>query len=290
MKAMKKGFFSIFTILGLLVITTVGLYFFLKTETPKIADSTQPQSAVSSPTPTPFEFLTYTPPKIEKKDVYNVFMVGDSMTHALGPRGGTMSEFINELYKADHIFISIDNYARGSANILDIDEQLNKQTTYWDSTFEPLLSREFDLILVESFGYNPLSQFGIEEGIKKQNQALTELMTTLVSTHPNSAVVFVATIAPSKEKYAQNILLNIPVEDRSRQAEERMTYIKNHISFAQAHNIPVVNIYEKSLNQKGDGNLKYINPSDYIHPSAEGIDFIGHEIANFIYENQILPR
>ncbi|MDP2632408.1 MAG: SGNH/GDSL hydrolase family protein [Candidatus Curtissbacteria bacterium] len=287
---MKKGFLPLFAILGLLVITTVALFYFIKTKAPKAADSIQTQSAVSSPTPTPYVFQTYTPPILEEKDIYNVFMVGDSMTNALGPRGGTMSEFINELYKRHNIFVSIDNYAHGSANILDIDEQLNKQTTYWDSTFEPLLSREFDLILVESFGYNPLSEFGLEEGIKRQNQALVELMTTLVSTHPNSAVVFVATIAPSKEKYAQNILLNIPAEDRSRQAEERMTYIKNHISFAQSHNIPVINIYEKSLNQKGDGNLKYINPSDYIHPSAEGIDFIGHEIANFIYENQILPR
>ena len=85
-------------------------------------------------------------------------------------------------------------------------------------------------------------------------------------------------------------ILDIPAEDRSKQAEERMTYIKNHISYAQSHNIPFINIFEKSLNEQGDGDLKYINPDDYIHPSYEGVDFIGHEIANFIYTNQILPR
>ncbi len=54
--------------------------------------------------------------------------------------------------------------------------------------------------------------------------------------------------------------------------------------------IPLVNVYEKSLNALRDGDLKYINPDDYIHPSFEGVDFIGHEIANFIYTEQILPR
>ena len=287
-----RGFFSIFAILGLLLLAVLGSFYFVKHKT-QIAigpQQTQFTTPTPTPTPTPFVFSTYVPLKIEKKDLYIVFMIGDSMTHALGPRGGTMNQFINELYKGDNIFISIDNYARGSSNILDVDEQLNKQTTYWDSTFEPLLSRDFDLILVESFGYNPLSKFGLEEGIKRQNQALTDLMTTLVSTHPNSAVVFVATIAPSKEKYALNILKDIPAEDRSKQAEERMTYIKNHISYAQSHNIPFINIFEKSLNEQGDGDLKYINPDDYIHPSYEGVDFIGHEIANFIYTNQILPR
>lgn len=213
------------------------------------------------------------------------------MTHELGPHGGTFSEFINnDLYKKDNIFISIDNYARGSTNILSVNDELTQKTIYWDSTFEPLLSRDFDLILIESFGYNPLSSFGIEDGIKRQNQALDGLMTKLITARPNAAIVFVATIAPSRENYAKTVNLNVPTADRVKQAEERMAYIKNHIDYAKTHNIPLVDIYDKSLNAQGDGDLKYINPDSYIHPSFEGIDFIGHEIANFIYTNQILPH
>lgn len=287
---MKKGFSAILAILGLLLIITItaGAYYLLKTKTQK---ETNPEQILSmAPTPTPFIFTTYALPKIDRKDVYTIFMVGDSMTLALGPHGGSFNRFINDLYKNDHKGFLIDNYARGSTNILSVNEELTQKTTYWDSTFEPLLSRDFDLILVESFGYNPLSQFGIDGGIKKQTQALDELMKTLITTHPHSVIVFVATIAPSKENYAIKILLNIPVADRIKQAEERMAYINNHISYAKSHNIPIINIYEKSLNDQGDGNLKYINPDDYIHPSFEGVDFIGHEIANFIYTNQILPR
>lgn len=152
------------------------------------------------------------------------------------------------------------------------------------------MTRNFDLILVESFGYNPLSQFGVERGIKKQNEALDGLMKTLITSHPHSTIVFVATIAPNKENYARKILLNTPTAERVAQATERMAYIENHINYAKSHDIPFINIYEKSLNSAHDGELKYINPDDFIHPSFEGVDFIGHEIANFIYNSQILPK
>lgn len=288
MRSVKKGLVAIIVIVGLLLVAST-IYFLVK---PKVFTQTSDRSfqAVSSPSPTPFVFRTYTAPKIEKKSTYTIFMIGDSMTLALGPHGGTFNQYINELYKKDNIGILVDNYAKGSSNILSVNDQLTKKTTYWDSTFEPLLSRDFDLILVESFGYNPLSSLGIDEGIKKQDEALGGLMKTLITTHPNAAIVYVATISPNKENYAKKVLLNVSTADRVKQAEERASYLTNHISYAKAHNIPIVNIYEKSINAQGDGELKYINPDDYIHPSFAGVDFIGHEIANFIFNEQILPR
>ncbi|MDO8487122.1 MAG: SGNH/GDSL hydrolase family protein [Candidatus Curtissbacteria bacterium] len=286
---MKKGSLPIFVILiALLALALLAMLVKTKSQDSKPASLGQSQVATPSP---PFVFKTYTPPNIPKKSGYTIFMIGDSMTLALGPHGGTFNQFINELYKKDNIYNLIDNYAKGSTNILSVNDQLTQKTTYWDSTFEPLLSRDFDLILIESFGYNPLSVAGsVEEGIKQQNKALEELMTKLITTRPAARILFVATIAPSRENYAKKVLLNIPAADRVKQAEERMAYIKNHIEYAKAHNIPIVNIYEKSLNAAGDGDLKYINPDDFLHPSFEGVDFIGHEIANFIYENQILPH
>ncbi len=273
-------------LVGFLVFSAFAVYLISsKTSAQKLTGYFQNRA----PSPTPFVFRSYTPPKIEKKNAYTIFMIGDSMTHALGPHGGTFNQFINDLYKKNGISILVDNYAHAAVNILSVGDELTKKTTYWDSTFEPLLSRQFDLILVESFGYNPLSPLPVAEGLKKQNQALDELMKTLITTHPNSAIVFVATIAPSKANYAKKIELNITTEARVKQAEERISYIKNHIDYAKSHNIPVIDIFSKSLNDQGDGNLKYINPDDYIHPSFEGVDFIGHEIANFIYDNQILP-
>lgn len=255
----------------------------------KDATRTSDLGPVPTPSPSPFKFTSYSRPNIQKKQEYSIAMIGDSMAHALGPRGGTFNTFINDLYKPHNIGISIDNYARGSNNILQVSEQLERETTYWDSTFPPLMSRNMDLILVESFGYNPLSQFGLEDGLKKQTEALDALMEKLIVSKPDMSIVFVATIAPSRDNYAKKILLDISTQDRVLQAEERMSYIKNHIEYAKQHNLPLVNIYEKSLDPTGSGDLKYINPDDFIHPSFEGVDFIGREIAQYIYDNKILP-
>jgi lysophospholipase L1-like esterase len=237
-------------------------------------------------------FGTYTLPKIPKKDVYTIFMVGDSMTEALGPHGGKLNEFINTLYQSTpgHQRIVIDNYAKGSTNILGLHDAMTQKTISGDAVLAPLLSRPFDLILIESFGYNPLSELGLPGGLKKQTQTLDTLMKILTTTHPHSAIIFVATIAPNKETYAQEESPGNTLAEREAQAQERMEYIKNHIVYAKSHNIPLIDIYNKSLTPSGDGDLSNINPDNHIHPSFKGIDFISQEIANFIYENQTLPR
>src|SRR5689334_18810425 len=83
-----------------------------------------------APLPTTDEaFGIYNPPKIAKKDVSTIFMVGDSMTEELGPHGGKLNEFINELYHSTpgHQKIVIDNYAKGSTNLLGLQDWMNQQ-------------------------------------------------------------------------------------------------------------------------------------------------------------------
>src|SRR5260221_157754 len=240
----------------------------------------------------PFIFTSYTAPAIEKKQTYTIVMIGDSMTAALGPHGGGLSDYMNSLYKKDPKDpqrIIIDNYAK-SSNILAVNEELNWTTTIGQYTFGPLLSENFDLILVESYGYNPLSQFGVEKGLQEQNKALGKLMATLITTHPKAIIVFVATISPNKENYAKATQPNYSPTDRAILAQERIVYIKNHIEYAKSHTIPLINVYQDSLTPNGDGNMIYINPNDDIHPSFAGIDFIDKEIGNFIYNNNILPK
>lgn len=263
----------------------------------KNAPQTEKTAVQPSATPTPKKdgpFGTYTPPKIPKKNVYSIVMVGDSMTEALGPHGGKMNEFINVLYQSTpgNQRIVIDNYAK-SASILGLPDTMRQKMVVADKELEPLIARPFDLILIESFGYNPLSHLGLERGIKKQTEVLDELMWTLTTTHPDAVIVFVATIAPNKATYAQTASTdNTPeaLAGRVAQAEERMAYIKNHIAYAKSRNIPLIDVYSKSLTPEGDGDRSNINPNDHIHPSFKGVDFISQEIANFIYENEVLPR
>ncbi len=283
---------NIFIIALLIFAVSATVLFLLRSETKAAKSQANVETTTISPAPTlekDLPFRSYTAPVIEKKREYTIVMIGDSMTHALGPHGGKFYEDINPLYKSSNHGILIDNYSVGSTNILSLDKAMNSKVTFWDVTLEPLLSRPFDLILVESFGYNPLSQYGIENGIKRQNEELDKLMKTIIKTHPKAAIMFVATIAPNKTYYSLPIDRGKPQEERVKSAEERIAYIKNHIEYAKSHNIPVINIYEKSLTPAGDGNLEYINPDDYIHPSAVGLEFIGQELANSVYDSKILP-
>lgn len=288
----NKAFFiglGILLIIAAVVLVQNSALKFVFEPTSNTSQTVSPQ--LPSPQPTADErFRTYTAPNLSQKAEYTIVMLGDSMTHALGPHGGEFYEKINAKYKPHNKGILIDNYASGSTSILTVNKAMTAKTTYWDSTFEPMLSRQFDLLLIESFGYNPLSELPREEGLKKQTELLDETMKTVIKTHPESRVVFVATIAPNKEKYALPVNPATTAEERIKQVEEREAFIKNHIEYAKAHNIPVINIFEKSRTPSGDGNLEYINPFDYIHPSAVGVKFIGEELANYIYDNQIIPH
>lgn len=290
---------SVIIAIVLIIVITVIISIFLETKNNHV--TIQPnkifvqKSPTSIPTPTPkkdLPFGKYTLPSIPKKDVYIIFMVGDSMTEELGPHGGKLNEFINTLFQSTpgHQRIVIDNYAKGSTNILGLQEAMTQKAAVGDSVLDPLLSRSFDVILIESFGYNPLSQFGIQGGLKKQTQTLNELMKLLTTTHPRSAIIFVATIASNQATYGLEESPDNTLGEREAQAQERMAYIKNHMDYAKSHNIPLIDIYDKSLTPSGDGDISYINPNDHIHPSFKGTDFISQEIANYIYESQILPR
>lgn len=269
-----------------LVLLALGLYF------SPIKTNTLFEKLVPSPTPTPIPpFGTYQAPTIAKKDFYRIAMVGDSMTNVLGIHGGALSEKLNMLYQSEsgHQRILIDNYAMGSTNILELNDQMNRKVTLGNVVLDPLLSRSFDMILVESFGYNPLSQFGVTNGLEKQKETLDQAMKLLTKRYPNTAIVFVATIAPNKETYGLEENVGA-LSDRIAQAQERMAYIRDHMDFAKAHGIPLIDIFDASLTSDGDGNILYVSPTDHIHPSFAGIDFIDTQIANFIYQSKILPQ
>ncbi|MCL4365961.1 SGNH/GDSL hydrolase family protein, partial [Patescibacteria group bacterium] len=172
-----------------------------------------------------------------------------------------------------------------STNILSVQERLEQDSTHSGRIFQAINNIPFDLILIESFGHNPLSDHPLEEGLRLQKEALDKIVATITQKHPRSSIIFMTTIAPNKQRYAEGVV-NLTTEKRQQWANERISYIKNHIDFAKSHNIPLINIYEASLDKEGDGNLDYINSNDFIHPSPTGIYFISEEIAKFLYNNK----
>lgn len=222
--------------------------------------------------------------KVKYPQDFTIVMVGDSMTERLG-NSDELRSYLKNYYP--NKTVEVLNYGFGSTSILTLQERLEKET-FHGRAFRPILDIAFDLILIESFGNNPLSNLSLQEGIQKQTQALDKAVASIKSANPQAKIVFVATIAPNKESYGQGVV-DLSSEKRVEWANERIAYIKNHINYAKSHNIPLINIYEKSLDENQNGKLTYLSSDDYIHPSPTGIYFISQEIAKFLSEQKILP-
>ena len=212
---------------------------------------------------------------------YTIILAGDSMTQALGS-GETITPILRKYYPNKELHVL--NYGIGSTSILTLPDRLTKGAIRGSETLLPILDHDFDLILIESFGNNPLSNFPLEEGLKRQTETLDQSIKLIREKKPKAVIVFVATIAPNKDRYAEGVT-TLNSEQRKQWVDERVAYIKNHIKYANDHKIALIDLYDKSLDKYTD----YINDSDFIHPSNAGLIFIGEELANFIVQKRILP-
>jgi lysophospholipase L1-like esterase len=241
-----------------------------------------------NPTPIPTQEPIGGKP-LPKKERYDIYLLGDSMTHALGPRGGVFTELLRKEYPG--MFFEVSNYAKSTQNILSLPEKLGQPfQADKDLLLKPVLEGNPDIIIIESFGYNPLSHLGIKGGLKKQNETLDKVVGKLKEKFPNAVIIFLATIAPDKKTYGQSINPVTTDNERWAQAEERIEYITNHIAYAQEHRIPLANAYIRSLDKFGDGDLIYINQDDDIHPSGEGLALMGRVLVETIVKENIFPR
>jgi lysophospholipase L1-like esterase len=244
--------------------------------------------APSTPTPQPsFNPFPYKIPQIPDKRSYLTYLVGDSIVTALGLNDNGLREDLIKLYPG-HEFVNY-NYGFPSTNIESLPARVETSTTNLGTNYPSILSQGFDLIIIESFANNPLSQYPVADGLKKQTEILDKVFKEIIYVNPKAVIAVMTPIAPSIEFYARGVVA-LTQTQRNQWVSERMAYINNAIDYAKSRNIPLINVYEKSLNGKGDGDLKYINSSDYIHPSNAGIALINQTIADFIYQNNIFPH
>lgn len=273
----EKGFAPILILILILIIG--GVYFFYSPRAKNIIQTVPPS-------PTSYQF-PYKIPQIPNKRSYLTFLVGDSIVAALGANDEGLREDLLKLYP-NHEFVNY-NYGFPSTNIESLPDRINLTSTSLGTNYQSINSQGFDLIIIESFAYNPLSQYPVADGVKKQTEILDQGVRELISTHPNAVVAIITPIAPNKEFFAKGVL-NLTPAARAQWVAERVAYIKNATDFAQSHNLPLIDVYAKSQTSNGDGDLKYIDPHDYIHPSKAGIILINQTIADFIFNNKIFPQ
>ncbi len=228
--------------------------------------------------------MLYTAPKLPKKHDYTVVFLGDSMTAALGPYTDLFRKDIEDKYL--DVGLIVRNESAPASNVASLQDRLLSKSTESGALYDAVLSKSFDIIVIESFGYNPLSYLGTTEGIDKANESLKTAMRILVRERPNSLIVFLATIAPSHTMYGVGEVKLTPAQ-RNEWATERDLYIENHIKFAKDHNIPLVDVYHLTKDRNGSGLLKYIEPQYHIHPSQLGVNLIEDQLANYFIQAKV---
>lgn len=271
-------FVAVLLISGILLLTTTNLV-----QNQKISEKLT--IFIPSPSPTPYQF-PYANPRIEKARSYRTIIVGDSIVESLGANANLLREKLIEYYP-DSEFVNY-NYGYGSTNIESLPARLIEMTKKGTEEYPPILEQGFELIIIESFAYNPLSHLELEEGLHIQNEMLEKSVEMILREKPNSALAFMTPIAPSPGDFGKGVV-DLSPEQRSFWANERIKYIENHKKFADGKGIPVIDVYKASLMENGLVDNKFIS-NDFIHPSSEGIALMSQEIADYIFENKIFPE
>lgn len=273
--------------LSLTVLFIIIIFFLPIVKKPRLFEQTRDDTFSIFLTPTLFDPFPYKPPSIPYSRSYLTMLVGDSMVGSLGLNANLLRQHLIEFYPT-HEFVNY-NYGFGATNIETLPNRLTEDTFYNGQKYPAILSQGFDLIIIESFAYNPLSETERNNDTSKHIQILDESVKKIIKIHPESVVALMVTIAPNKTYYAKGVY-DLSDKERLKWVYERISYIEAAIKYAQERKIPLINVYERSLSVSGDGDLKYINPDDHIHPSHEGVDLICRTIAEFIFTNNIFPQ
>ena len=234
--------------------------------------------ATPSATPTP-TITTY--PARQKH--YAVALLGDSMIDTLGPDVPHLKRKLTNLFPGTTF--TMLNYGVGATNI---DASLSRMTdsyTYLGQTIPSLVSQSPDIVVIESFGYNP---YPFDEGALERHWLQLAAVVDMIETRlPAAKIIIAATIAPNSQVFGDGVL-GWNADEKSRKAAEIKKYLDSTVKFAQSQGLPLADAFHPSLMGNGDGNVLYINGGDHIHYSDSGRDLFAQKIAEAIVSNRLL--
>lgn len=228
-----------------------------------------------------------TPIHKTKKSEVTIAFLGDSMTDTLGADLRLVDDELKLIYP-ETVF-TLHNYGVGGENIVSGLERITRSTIYLGIARPSIVSLRPDIVIVESFAYNP---FPFETGALDQHWlSLAYIVDTLKANLPETKIVIAATIAPNKDVFGDNapgIAFN--PEDKQRRTATIKNYLENTIRFAQSQQLPIADAYHPSLDTHGEGKLLYINPGDHIHYSDAGRQFFARIVSESIVANKLLEQ
>lgn len=239
------------------------------------------ETPVPSPTPSP----TPLPVRHTQKNTVTIALLGDSMMDTLGPDGPYITNALKKTYPDTTVVIK--NLGVGGKPIDDGIDRITGGYTYLGSSYPSLTSLRPDVVVLESFGYNPT---GNDQGaIDHHWLELARAVDTIHTNLPGTKIVIAATIAPNSVRFGDGApAIAFSSQDKIERTETIKKYVETAIKFAKSEHIPLADAYHASLDASGNGKLVYINGGDHIHYSDAGRLLMESKIAGAIVGNRLL--
>ncbi len=239
--------------------------------TPVPSPTVQPSPTPQPPTPT----LTPTPIPIKShaKNEYTIAVYGDSMEDTMGERLEYLEHSIKAAYPG--VEFHLYNYGIGSQNVEEGLARWDSPLDYKDRHYPPIVTLKPDIIILGSYAYNPFSPYNRD----RHWLGLTHLIQAAQKVTPN--VYVLAEIAPLRNNFGKGPNgVNWDTQTAFEHSGEIIELLENAIGLSKTLNVPLIDAYDPSK-----GHPKYTNPSDGIHPSVQGHEFIANIITNTIRLN-----
>ena len=232
----------------------------------------------SSPSVTPS-------PRSSKKKNYTIAILGDSMADTLGPDLPNLKEALHAYYPTTAL--AMLNYGFGGTNIDYGLARITHSYSYLGNEIPSLVSQHPDIVIVESFGYNPYSY---DEGaLDRHWLQLAAIVDIIKKELPNANIVIAATIAPNAKTFGDGAL-NVSFDPigKAHKVKTIKSYLENTVRFAESQRLPLADAFHPSLDGGGNGKKEFINQGDHIHYSDEGRKFFSQKITETIIANKLL--
>ena len=234
---------------------------------------------------TPLQGVTLQAAPATKKNHYTIALLGDSMVDTLGPDFPALKDKLRALSPATSF--TILNFGVGGTNIDYGLERVTNSYTYLSNPVPSVVSQRPDIVVVESFGYNPYS---FDEGaIDKHWLAMAKVVDILKANIPGVKIVIAATIAPDAATFGDGAPgVAFAAQDKWERVDVIKKYLDNAVKFAASQKLPLADAFHPSLDGDGNGKDVYINAGDHIHYSDAGRALVAQKIADTIVANKLL--
>lgn len=202
-----------------------------------------------------------------------IAVFGDSMVDTMETNLPYLEKKLKSFYL--NIKFNLLNYGIGSQNAKDGNNRFNNSFSYKDRNYLSILNSNADIIIVESFAYNPM------DSVDEYDQNLRSILNKAKDS--GKKIYFLATIAPLKKNFGKGPGgVNWDNDTAWNHATKIQEHMERGIAIARDLSIPIIDCYHTTLQNNGEGIVSYVNSHDGIHPSVAGHNYIAEKIAKTI--------